>query len=86
MVIASVTLMSFGLSSTATTFHYDSESTLPGAFANPNNWKEGSSPIACNTGETKPCQISAIDVDELQDMLSGKNNNDVLEIVESTRD
>lgn len=69
-----------------TTFHYASESTSPGAFANPDNWQSGGSPVACNTGEEKPCQITAEDEADLASKLSGRNNDQVLAIVDSRRE
>lgn len=69
----------------ATLFHYASESTSPGAFANPDNWQPGAGSVACGTGENKPCQITAEDEEDLESMLAGKNNAQVLGIVSSKR-
>lgn len=85
LVIAVVT-MSFEMTGRAMTFHYDSESTAPGAFADPGNWKPGGSTVECETGVTKPCEISAENAADLQNKLNGKSNQDVLSIVERTRE
>lgn len=62
-------------------FHYASEDTSEGAFADPNNWAEGPSPSTrpCGNGENKPCEKSAIDKDDLESMLSGKSNQNILD-------
>ncbi|PRD46917.1 hypothetical protein [Sphingobacterium haloxyli] len=71
-----------------TVFHYASESTSPGAFADINNWEPGPSPSTtpCATGDNKPCETNALDEQDLANMLSGKDNEEVLEIVNSTRE
>lgn len=69
----------------ATIFHYASESTSPGAFANPDNWQSGVGSVACGTGENKPCQITAEDEADLESMLDGRTNSQVLSIVDSKR-
>lgn len=71
----------------ATVFHYASEDTSPGAFADPNNWEEGASPSTrpCGNGENKPCEINAADEQDLSDVLEGKTNTQVLNIVTSKR-
>ncbi|PRD56704.1 hypothetical protein [Sphingobacterium gobiense] len=63
-----------------TVFHYVGDDTSEGAFANPDNWEEGSSPstIPCGSGQNKPCEKSATDKDELTDMLEGRSNSDIL--------
>lgn len=83
LAIGAVT-MSFKMASTATTFHY-TDAVNPGVFADPDNWQPGTSPLACNTGTTKPCEISAQDEQDLQDMLDGKDNTQVLSIVSKKR-
>ncbi|HAF34819.1 MAG TPA: hypothetical protein DHU90_00210 [Sphingobacterium sp.] len=60
-------------------FHYASEDTSEGAFANPDNWEPGISPSACGTGTTKPCQKTAVDENDLESMLSGKSNQNILD-------
>ncbi len=84
LAIGAVT-MSFKMVSTATTYHYASESTDPGAFANPDNWEPGNSSVTCGTGNTKPCQITAEDEADLESKLDGKTNPEVLSIVDSRR-
>lgn len=71
-----------------TVFHYASDSTSPGAFADINNWQPGPSPSTtpCATGENKPCETNALDEQDLANMLSGKDNEEILEIVDSTRE
>lgn len=71
-----------------TVFHYASEDTTPGAFANPNNWEIGPSPssLACGTGDEKPCELTAADEQDLADILTGNNNLQVLSIADSTRE
>lgn len=69
----------------ATLFHYASESTSPGAFANPDNWEPGAGSVACGTGENKPCQITAEDEADLESKLAGKNNTQVMGIVNNKR-
>ncbi|CAM3584870.1 hypothetical protein [Sphingobacterium prati] len=62
-------------------FHYASEDTSPGAFADPDNWVEGTSPSTrpCGNGENKPCEKTAIDKDDLESMLVGKSNQNILD-------
>lgn len=60
-------------------FHYVSEDTSEGAFANPDNWEPGTSPSTCGTGTTKPCEKTAIDQSDLESMLSGKSNQNILD-------
>lgn len=83
LAIAAVT-MSFKMAGTASTFHYASESTAAGAFANPDNWEPGTSPTNC-VGTAKPCQITAEDEADLESKLAGKTNPQVLSIVDSKR-
>ncbi|MCT1533010.1 hypothetical protein M3B46_18560 [Sphingobacterium daejeonense] len=85
-LVIGVATMSFKMVSTATTYHYDSESTDPGAFANTANWKPGNSPVACGTGVELPCQITAENPMDLQSKLNGKTNEQVLDIVDSRRE
>lgn len=60
-------------------FHYASDDTSEGAFANPDNWEPGTSPSTCGTGTTKPCEKTAIDQSDLESMLSGKSNQNILD-------
>lgn len=78
--------MSFKLTSNEDPkFYYDSESTSPGAFADMENWKQGDSPLSCNTGVNKPCEIIAEDDEELEEKLDGLNNSQVLAIAHTKR-
>ena len=83
-LVIGVATMSFKLASTASTFHYASESTAAGAYANPDNWQPGTSPKTCS-GTAKPCQMTAEDQADLESKLAGKTNTQVLAIVDSKR-
>lgn len=61
----------------ATSYFYNSNSTAPGAFANPNNYGTSNSG-GCITNGSRPCEISVPDDSSLDDVLSGKNNTQVL--------
>lgn len=65
---------------TSTVFHYASESVLPGAFADPDNWEEGPTPEGkdCGGEENKPCEKMALDKNDLESILLGKSNADIL--------
>lgn len=65
------------------TWHYDSTDTSPGAFSNAANWEPGNSaPNTCETTGERPCEISveASNELELQDILTGLTNDDVLDL------
>ena len=82
LVIGTVT-MAFEMSGTATTFHYASESTAPGAFADVNNWAQGEG--NCGPTGNKPCDIEVSDGSSLSAMLTGKTNAQVLAINPDSR-
>lgn len=83
LAIAAAT-MSFKMASTASTFHY-TDTANPGVFSDPANWQPGNSSIACGTGTTKPCEITAENEADLESKLDGKTNPQVLSIVDSRR-
>ncbi|MEN5057157.1 DUF6520 family protein [Sphingobacterium kitahiroshimense] len=65
----------------ATTWHYTSNSTTAGAFANAANWQQGAGPSCGSTGN-KPCEIT-VDAEneiELEAYLDGMSNPEVLAI------
>lgn len=80
LAIGAVT-MSFKMADTATLWHYTSNSTAAGAFADASNWAQGAG-SSCGTSGTKPCQISvdAANQTELGEYLDGMDNNAVLAI------
>ncbi|CDS92101.1 conserved exported hypothetical protein [Sphingobacterium sp. PM2-P1-29] len=84
LAIGAVT-MSFRMASTANTYHY-TDTANPGVFADPANWQLGTSPEECDTGVELPCQITAENVMDLQSKLNGKDNDQVLAIVDSKRE
>ncbi|OJZ06467.1 MAG: hypothetical protein BGP15_04270 [Sphingobacterium sp. 40-24] len=84
-LVIGVATMSFKMASTASTYHYTGTAN-PGVFADPANWQPGTSPVACNTGEETPCQITAENQMDLQSKLNGKDNDEVLAIVDSKRE
>ncbi|MNV08917.1 hypothetical protein D3C71_993950 [compost metagenome] len=70
----------------STVYHYTSESTAPGAFANTANWSEGpSGNPSCGLANNKPCEITADDAADLSSMLSGQSNSNVLLITDKNR-
>lgn len=83
MVIATVT-MSFKMSSSNTTWHYVGEA-VPNVYNNIENWEEGESEETCTTYAPFPCEIEAASISALEDMLDGKTNLEVLDIVTGTR-
>lgn len=69
-----------------TIYHYASESTATGAFANTSNWQPGPSPNQdCGLDDVKPCEMTANDATDLASKLSGKSNTQVLLITDSNR-
>ncbi len=68
------------------TFHYIGDSEAPNAFSDVSNWEQGGGD-ACGFEGNKPCQITveANDLSELQDYLSGMDNNTVLSLDDSRR-
>ena len=70
----------------ATTWYYTSNSTAEGAFAEADNWEQGSG-SSCLPSGNKPCQISveASDKHELAAFFSDKDNEDVLAINPTSR-
>ncbi|MNJ95299.1 hypothetical protein D3C87_130090 [compost metagenome] len=72
--------------SSAQIYHYVSNSTAPGAYANTGNWQPGPSPFDdCGTAENRPCEMTANDASDLSSKLSGKSNAQVLAITDSNR-
>ncbi|WON93786.1 hypothetical protein [Sphingobacterium sp. UGAL515B_05] len=70
----------------STVYHYTSESTAPGAFANTANWSEGPSDNpTCGSYNNKPCEITADDAADLSSMLNGQSNSNVLLITDRNR-
>ncbi|MDR3008615.1 MAG: hypothetical protein LBV59_11815 [Sphingobacterium sp.] len=74
-------------STSATIYHYASESTATGAFANTSNWQPGpSDDPTCGFAQTKPCEMTVNDAADLASKLSGKTNAQVLLITDDNRD
>lgn len=66
----------------STTYHYTGTEN-PGVFNDPANWEEGSG--ACGSTGTKPCDIEVPENSDLETMLSGKTNAQVLAINPTSR-
>lgn len=82
VVIAAIT-MSFKMATNSVTYHYTSNSTTEGQFANTSNWATGSG--SCGSLGNKPCDIDVPDGSDLATVLSGKTNAQVLAINPSSR-
>ena len=89
-LIAVVLTMSFTQSNTEngekietvdTVYHYVSSDMTSGAFANPANWSTTNANGACSSPEPiRPCKITVPEGTSLSSVLSGKNNDEVLDI------
>lgn len=89
-LIAVVLTMSFTQSNTEngekieavdTVYHYVSSDMTSGAFANPANWSTTNANGACSSPEPiRPCKITVPEGSSLSSVLSGKNNDEVLDI------
>ncbi|MEN5196971.1 hypothetical protein [Sphingobacterium faecium] len=66
----------------STTYHY-TDTENPGVFNDPANWEEGSG--SCGSIGTKPCDIEVPENTDLETMLEGKSNSEVLAINPSSR-
>ena len=76
------TLMSFKIAEKKTAvsqFYYNSTDISEGAFSNVSNWAEGTSP-SCLTSGNKPCSMIVPDGSDLEDVISGLTNEQVLAI------
>lgn len=62
-----------------TTYYYNSADTSSNAFADVNHWALTNSGT-CITAGDRPCRINVPDGQTLSSMLSGKNNDQVLDI------
>lgn len=82
LAIGAVT-MSFKMTDDSTVYHYTSNSTAAGAFANVSNWAEGDGD--CGTTGNKPCEIEVPDGSSLSDIIAGKTNAQVLSINSGSR-
>ena len=91
-LIAVVLTMSFTQSNTEngekietadTVYHYVSSDMTSGAFANPANWSTTNANGACSSPEPiRPCKITVPEGSSLSSVLSGKNNDEVLDILD----
>lgn len=63
----------------ATTYFYNSSDTSDNAFSDVSHWGTTNSET-CITGGERPCRIVVPDGQTLSSMLSGKNNDQVLDI------
>jgi len=82
----SLTIMSFKeksenkISVESTQHFYNSEETDEDAFADPMNWSTNDSSNECEPTGNRPCQISVPDGQTLSQILTGKTNNEVLDL------
>ncbi|MGV4415471.1 hypothetical protein [Chryseobacterium sp. T1] len=60
-------------------FYYNSTNTSEGAFSNVNNWVEGTSPSCLESGN-RPCSMIVPEGSDLEDVISGLTNDQVLAI------
>lgn len=79
-LLVGIGTMSFKMTDPTPVYHYTSNSTDEWEFAEPGNWSPGAGNEDCGEDGDKPCTITT---DDLEATLSGKTNQEVLDI--STR-